>query len=83
MSYKDLIKHPNPKIRARWIKAGINKFARLAQGLGDTEGMDVVTFIRRNQVPGDKKATYTRMLLIIDRRKTNHGGYKLRVVVTA
>mmetsp|Transcript_15959 Transcript_15959/g.32886 ORF Transcript_15959/g.32886 Transcript_15959/m.32886 type:complete len:219 (-) Transcript_15959:282-938(-) len=56
MSYKDLIKHPNPKICARWNKSGINEFARLAQGLGDTEGMDVVSFIQQNQVPGDKKS---------------------------
>ena len=63
MSYKDLIKRPNPKICAQWNKSGINEFARLAQGLRDTEGMDVVSFIQWNQVPGEKKVTYARYVV--------------------
>ena len=36
MAYRDLLKHPNPKIRKRWNQAGVNEFARLAQGYGET-----------------------------------------------
>ena len=50
MAYRDLIKHPNPKIRDRWNQAGINTFSRLAQGHGDTEGLDVVTFIPKHEM---------------------------------
>ena len=37
MAYRDLIRHPNPKIRQRWLTAGTNEFARLAQGYEDTD----------------------------------------------
>jgi len=77
MNYKDLIKHPNSKICARWTKLGINEFARLAQGLGDTAGMDVVTFIQRNQVPGDKKVTYTRY--VVDYQPEKDEPWRLRI----
>ena len=32
MVHRDLLNHPNPKMRERWVQAGINEFARSAQG---------------------------------------------------
>ena len=58
MNYKDLLNHPNPIIRKRWEQAGMNEFARLAQGHDDVKGMDVIAFIARHQVPQGKRATY-------------------------
>ena len=29
MAYRDLIRHPNPTTRGRWLRAGVNGFARL------------------------------------------------------
>ena len=39
MSYKELIKHPDPIIRLRWNRSGENEFGRLLQGYKDTEGI--------------------------------------------
>ena len=58
MAHCDLIHHPNPIIRERWRRAGVNEFARLAQGHGDTEGPDVVRFIQQRSMPAGKKATH-------------------------
>ena len=57
MAHQDLIDCPNPVMREQWIKAGINEFACFAQGCGDTEGMDAVTFILKHDVPETKKVT--------------------------
>ena len=77
MAYRDLIKHPNPKIRDRWNQAGINEFARHTQGHGDTEGLDVVTFIPRQEMPQDKKATYARY--VVDYRPEKDEPWRLRI----
>ena len=77
MAYRDLIKHPNPAIRERWIKAGINEFARLTQGYGGVVGMDVVTFIRQSQVPSNKIATYARY--VVDYRPEKDEPWRLRI----
>ena len=38
MRYKDLINHPDPEIRQKWMEAGEDEFGRLFQGFGDVEG---------------------------------------------
>jgi len=53
VAYRDLIRHPNPTIRGRWLRAGVNGFARLAQGYGTVAGVDVVTSIKRSNTNGD------------------------------
>ena len=77
MAYKDLIKHPNPKIRKRWELAGNNEFARLAQGLGEVDGLNVVTFIARRDVPVGKQATYARY--VVDYRPEKDEPWRLRI----
>ena len=77
MSYSDFINHPNPVIRDRWIQAGINEFARLAQGYNDVKGMDVVTFIHRRDMPADKQATYARY--VVDYRPEKDEPWRLRI----
>ena len=77
MAYRDLIKHPNPKIRRRWEQAGNNEFARLAQGYSDVEGMNVITFIARWEMPKDKKATYARY--VVDYRPEKDEPWRLRI----
>ena len=59
-SYRDLIRHPNKEIRDRWNKSGVNEFARLLQGYGDIEGMNVLEIIHKHQVPTNKIVTYAR-----------------------
>ena len=60
--YRDLIKHPDPKIRGRWTTAGENEFGRLCQGFKPNEitGMDVIEWIAHHTVPRNKKVTYAR-----------------------
>ena len=77
MAYRDLIRHPNLKIRKRWEQAGVNEFARLAQGHNDIEGLDVVTFIARSDLPNGKKATYARY--VVDYRPEKDEPWRLRI----
>ena len=77
MAYRDLIKHPNPKIRERWNKAGLNEFARLAQGYGEVDGMGVVTFIAKQAMPDGKTATYARY--VVDYRPEKDEPWRLRI----
>ena len=50
-------------IRDRWNKAGNNEFARLTQEFNGVEGLNVVTFINRHEIPKDKKVTYARYVV--------------------
>ena len=79
MACRDLINHPNPVMREQQIKAGTNEFARLAQGCDKTEGMDVVSFIARHQVPTARQSRMHDMLLTTIQRKMSHEDCKLHV----
>ena len=50
-SWSDLVKHPDSAIAKRWNQSGINEFARLFQGYGDIEDLDVLKWILHNEVP--------------------------------
>ena len=58
-AYQDLIKHPDPVVRQWWLTSGENEFGHLFHGYGTTEGMDVLNWIHRDQVPQNKKVTYS------------------------
>ena len=60
-----------------WNQAGINEFARLTQGYGETEGLDVVTFIPKHEMPKDKKATYARY--VVDYRPEKDKPWRLLI----
>ena len=77
MAYRELIRHPNPKIRKRWEQAGNNEFARLAQGHEGIEGLDVVTFILKKDMPDGKQATYARY--VVDYRPEKDEPWRLRI----
>ena len=77
MAYRDLIKHKNHKIRERWNQAGLNEFARLAQGYGEVKGMDVITFIAKMDMPTGKQATYARY--VVDYRPEKDEPWRLRI----
>ena len=64
-SYKDLIHHPNKDIRERWDNSGVNEFARIFQGYGDVDFMNVHECIHKSQVPANKKVTYPRYTIAI------------------
>ena len=69
-AYWDLIKHPDPVVHQRWLTLGKNEFGRLFQGYGTTEGMDVLNWIPRHEVPHHKKVTYPRYTVDIHPKKS-------------
>ena len=73
MACRDPIQHPDPKIQERWHKAGVNEFARLAQGHGNIEGLDVVRFTHRRAMPASEKATHARCVVNCRAERMNHG----------
>ena len=77
MAHQDLIDCPNPVMREQWIKAGINEFARLAHGHDKMEGMDVVSFIREQQVPNGKTVTHAQN--VVDHCPEKDEPWRLRI----
>ena len=69
-AYRNLVKHPDPVVRQRWLTSGENKFGRLFQGYGITEGVDVLDWIPRTEVPQHKKVTYPRYTVNICPKKS-------------
>ena len=59
LEYDQLLTHP--KYKAAWNTSAANEFGRLAQGIGGRlEGTDTITFIRKTDLPRNKRATYGR-----------------------
>ena len=63
-SIDDLLK---VKMKPTWKIGLSNKIGRLAQGVGDrVAGTDTIDFIRKSEVPANKKVTYANLYGIID-----------------
>jgi hypothetical protein len=75
--YCDLINHSNQTIRDRWLRSGENEFARLFQGCGETDGVDVLEWINRKDVPRNKQVTYSRY--VVDVRPEKSEPYQTRI----
>lgn len=76
-SYKDMMTHPNPKIRRRWLRSGENEFGRLLQGYGDVDGLDVLEVIHKFDIPTGKIVTYPRYT--IDYRPEKSDPWRTRI----
>ena len=61
-SHKELVNHRNNIICKRWTQGGENEFGRLFQGFSPNgiDGLDVLEWITKKQVHGNKRATYPR-----------------------
>ena len=82
--YRDLIIHPNPEVQERWMGGGENKFGRLFQGFWEThgrtiDGMDVLEWMYKKDIPRDKEVTYARYTVAWRPEKLE----KNRVCITA
>ena len=74
MEMRELIRHKNPIIRERWLKAVSNEFGRLMKGIGKLkegksrvgEGHDTIRPIHKSKIPSHKKVTYARF--VVDHR---------------
>ena len=70
MEMRELINHPDPNIRARWIIELANKWGKLLLGVrkgknrkGNSrvgDGHNTIKFIHKHQVPRNKKVSYPR-----------------------
>ena len=76
-SWKDLAHHPDTTISWRWRRSGINEFAHLFQGYKDVEGMDVLDWIYKTEVPNNKKVTYP--CYTVDYRPKKDEPYRTRI----
>ena len=59
LNYRQLISHP--RYKQTWTKSAANEFGWLAQGLKDgrVKGTNTIKFIRKDQVPSDRKKDVT------------------------
>ena len=62
-----------------WGTSLSNELGRLAQGVRDVPGNDVIDFINMNEVPTDKKVTYANM--VCDYRPLKTDPYRVRLTV--
>lgn len=78
MTSEELLQHPNPKKRAIWDKSGEKEYGNLFQGYEETKGMNVYTFVRRKDIPKDKKITYPRTVVAYRPEKVDNP-YRTRI----
>ena len=76
-AWKDLANHPNTNIAKRWTRSGVNEFARLFQGYKHIEGLDVLEWIDKHEVPPGQKVTYPRYT--IDYRPEKDEPFRTRI----
>ena len=55
LEYKQLINHPDRKLRQTWQCSSANEFGRLAQGVGGwIEGTETIKFLQYHEMPKDR-----------------------------
>ena len=75
-SLDDLLKGPTMKI---WDLAVTKELGRLAQGIFDVIGNDVIDFISKSEVPPNKTVTYANM--VCDYRPLKNEKFRVRLTV--
>ena len=62
MECRHSIDHDDPTIKKAWQQSGTNEFGRLLQcaNNGSIEGTDTMKFIKKSEIPQNKKVTYAR-----------------------
>ena len=89
MEMRELIKHPDPIIRARWIIELANEWGKLLLGVrkGNNrkgksrvgDGHNNIKFIHKHQVPRNKKVSYPRFCC--DIRSQKEETHRVRITV--
>jgi hypothetical protein len=68
MTYRQQI--TDPLMKQDWERSAANEFGRLAQGIGGrVKGTDTIRFIKRNEIPADRKPMYPRFVCEIKPHK--------------
>ena len=60
MDLQALLQHPNPEARERWQRSSTKEYGSLFQGHNFTEEKNVLSFMKKEEVPSNTKATYPR-----------------------
>jgi hypothetical protein len=78
LEYRQLSQGPT---KDKWIHGFANEIGRLAQGIGTRmpTGTDTIHFIKREQVPSDRKVTYGRIVATIRPQKSETHPVRLTV----
>jgi hypothetical protein len=78
LEYRQLSQGPT---RDKWIHGFANEIGRLAQGIGTRmpTGTDTIHFIKREQVPSDRKVTYGHIVATIRPQKSETHRVRLTV----
>ena len=80
LEYRHLI--ADPATRAVWQRAFGNEIGRLAQGMpGRVEGTNTIFFIRRTDIPADRKGDVTYIGYVASYRPEKEDPNRLRMVV--
>ena len=80
LEYKQLINHPDRKLRQTWQCSSANEFGSLAQGIGGRiEGTDTIKFLRYHEMPKNHCPTYARFVCEIRPQKTEKERTRLTV----
>jgi hypothetical protein len=76
LDYKQLVNHPDPKIRKVWQHSVSNEFGRTMQGVGKNrttdkriKGTDTMRFIYKHKIQKNKKVTYARFVCYLRLQK--------------
>ena len=80
LEYKQLINHPNHKLRRTWQHSCANEFGRLAQGVsGRIDGTETIKFLHYHEMPTNRQPTYARFVCEIRPQKTEQERTRLTV----
>ena len=80
LEYKQLINHPDRKIRQMWQHSSANEFGCLAQGMGGRiEGTDTIKFLRYHEMLKNRRPTYVRFVCEIHPQKAEKERTRLMV----
>ena len=86
IDYKQLINHADKQTRESWQKSAAQEFGKLLKGVGKNKdgtqrvkGSDTFHFIKKQQVPSEKKVTYARFCCDVRLQKDDINRTRLTV----
>ena len=81
LEYRQLLNHPDKKLREAWIKAFCYELGRLAQGFQNkVKYCDAIDFITYTEIPANKVPAYARLVAEVRPQKKDEPN-RLRMTV--
>ena len=79
LEYRDLIK--SPELRERWSTSLANELGRLAQGVQDIPGTNTITFIKKSDIPSDRRKEVTYGCIVVGYKPDKIEKHRSRLTV--